>query len=557
MFKKLIELIGGGSDDEIQEVQGSYLYHLLEEVRPGVHAELEREPDHDPVWLVAAEVFRASGGDSLEESPYNGPVTDPDAALEVPAGSEGPPQAAGLNETSEPPPPPTAQQGEEAEETQEFDRPDDVEENREELESEDAEIADPDDETEELEQEVVDRADQSHPDDVVVEEPNPPPAPTGGTETETADYSGSKPTDKTTAERVEESSIDSPEMLRTARVFLGMLRDNARLPDGLRMSVEDIQRVRTLLLGYFLGKQDVAMRANELMGVVETKFSEGYYSQARMLLELFGVHRETRLENDRKLFFREMNLKAMGGRSPQQSVAVDEELPDRLQAINEAEGPGFAAFFEWYASQTGVDLMVCGQGRQARAMWREALSPANGEGAVERCLQVVPPEQWQLPSEFEETTPELIVEQLDVEAGLEVVSRYIELVYFILRAVGDTGLEAFLDRFFDWSEDVAGVDAVQYLPELHHEIADGNRLVKQIVGELTHDHYAEAVEQQLQHVDEDDVHEALEAVVEQFQDLHMGAIAPAYYDLSGCVADELFGIELPAPEFHFKLHRLT
>lgn len=546
MFEKLIELFGGGAGDEVQQVEGSYLLHVLDEIRPKVREELEREPDHEPLWLVAAEVFRASSGEPLEESPYDGPLEDPDKLVSWPDESE-PSAAVGddvgnIEEDADPDADPPGASPED--DTQEFERPDDMSDAPEpEAEGAD-EIAD------DLVEEAVEVEEATAPARPSEPAAGPPPAPP-------SDDAETIPPTPEAEGVVDESRIDSPVMLRAARVFLGLLVDNARLPDGLRMPLEDIQRVRTLLLGYFLGKQDVAMRANELMGVVETKFSEEYYSQARMLLELFGVHRETRLENDRKLYFREISMSGMEGRPRRWAVEISGELPERLRAINEADEGGFATFFEWYSDTTGISMDVRARSEEDVEQWRRALEPAKDESEVESCLEVIPPEQWAMPGEFDAPTARVVAHQLDRQHGLAVTARYLKMVYFVLRPGAETGLEPLAERFFDWSESFADVDAVRFLPDLHLEMTQGERMVDDIIEDVCWRHYAEAVEERVADVDEEQAYDLLESSVEQLQDVDLAGVPPGHYDLSGFVADALFGIELPSPEYHFKLHRLT
>src|SRR5690606_29831748 len=93
---------------------------------------------------------------------------------------------------------------------------------------------------------------------------------------------------------------------QAARAFFSVLAENDRLPLGEQLNITEIELLQHLLVEYFSGMESVRARANEVLGLIERKFSQGAFTQARILLQIFETDAETRLNNERNLFYEDM-----------------------------------------------------------------------------------------------------------------------------------------------------------------------------------------------------------------------------------------------------------
>lgn len=354
----------------------------------------------------------------------------------------------------------------------------------------------------------------------------------------------------------EAPSVDSTVVLEMGRVFLGMLSENDALPVELQLSSDEIDDARQLLYGYFLGDELVNDRAREMLRRVENKFDEGLFSQARILLQLFDADKQTRIENDRNLFYEEMILRfGIQRRHPVGDDVVD-RFEERIERFDGSED-ALEELLVWLSQSVYVTFDLYARNEREVEEWREIAGLSERPGATERLLEVVPPERWRLLDEFQRPAATLVEERMTSDLVEKYVKDHVKTCYFILRAVGDTGLEPYLDVFFDWAEREFGVDAAGLMPWLYVETTANERLIDDIFHELYVEHFESEVEATRREWESDAIEAAVESVIERVGATELGDIPPGHYDFGHFVLDELFEIEYPSAEFPFKMHRIT
>jgi hypothetical protein len=137
------------------------------------------------------------------------------------------------------------------------------------------------------------------------------------------------------------------------------------------------------------------------------------------------------------------------------------------------------------------------------------------------------------------------------------VQRHLKVAFFILRAVGDTGMEPYLDTVFDWSEEAFGVDGPALMPALYQEATDSKRSIDEIFGQVYRDSYREAAREVVQQWDRDAVESAAGEVASRIPELELARLSGGHFDFGGLVLDELFGLDFHDPTFAVKIHQLT
>lgn len=536
MLKRFLKIFGGNTGDP-ETLEGGYLESALEAVEPRVRAALEDCQAHDPLLLVAVEVLREASEQRWQEDELECPVADGQSP----------------NQEKPPPPPDSVTSVDTLDVTEEVKKARAVYTKNTPLPGE---------------QEAVEAEDDEAEEGAETSAAEPPPmgeepaagqggAPTGGGLSIDSNV-------EVGPDGLEEGSVseeggirlDSEPVLQVARVFLGVLAENDRLPAELQMQPDDIDRARELLLAYFLEDHGVDAKAHELLQVVERKFNEGMFSQARILLQLFEADDATLVENDRNLFYEEMILRFGVQRRHELRQDVTDAYAAQFEALSKGQQE-LDDFFRWVAESVYVSLNVLGRGPAEVEDWRGLAGLSNRKDVEEYFLEVVPPRRWRLPGQFGASLGKLLEEQFSPETLRSYVTDQIKTCYFILRAVGDTGMEPFLDVFFDWTEEAFDVDATGLMPRLYNETTANERLIEDIFDDLYDEHFREPVEACLESWGDEEIEEAAGEVIEWLGELEPNDVPPGHYNLGGFVLDRLFGLEFHAVGFPFKLHRLT
>lgn len=528
MLKKFLQILKGSAP--AQDFDGSYLDYLLAKARPRALARMQACPQHDPLLIVVTELLRQLAPDAWAE-PGDAPLSDAQSPPLISDtltgnGAAGPLLAVSQAEAT-------------ADET-----------------------------LDEARGPQPDNADAQASDESSEVDPAALVAPTSSGD------SGQLPAAdisvdglEIAAEPADAVQLSDPNILRAGRIFLGLLIENDRLPIPMQLTPAEILLSRDLLLGYFVKNEHFESHAQELLGLVEQKFNEASFSQARILLRLFQTDRATRINNDRNLYYEEMILRMGVRRRNKIRAAQLDELGERIaDAWAGSEGAPephaqlnaqLRAATAWLDSQLHITCHLFTREAAEMSAWREYAARSQRDGAEAVFLRYLPPRRWRPISSGAASPSELLLAHISASTVKQFMIRQVKSAYFILRAVGDTGLEPFLDRFFDWTEQQFDLDFVRLMPQIYRETMGDKKLVDQVFEAIFNRYLKKDAAQKLAKLDEDAILQAAAQVTEALGSYDYNKIPAGHYDFGGLILDRLFGVEYPEPEFAFKLHRLT
>ncbi len=353
-------------------------------------------------------------------------------------------------------------------------------------------------------------------------------------------------------------SLGDPSVLHGARILLAVLLDNDRLPEGEQLSVGEVLMAADLWVHLIAQAVDLDDRVQKLARLVEKKFGANYFSQARLLLKLFPANTETRINNDRQLFYEDMILR-MGIR--RRHEVRDDDIDEMVQALSEPDlddDEGVKEGLEILAARTQMRMHLYTRDPDEVSRWRGLAEIGDDPDCVPYLLEKIPPRRWrQCPVGSERPISQVVREHLVRPMAREHVINHLKTCYFILRAVGDTGLESYLDSFFDWSKECCDVDAIVLLPELHRRLTASTELIDALFGEVYAKRYRGPIEDALQGLDDAALQEAFASAIDLIVSSDVNAAAEGHFNLGGFILDAYLGFEYPDPSFAFKLHRLT
>lgn len=556
MLKKFLQILKGGAP--VQDFDGSYLDYLLEKIRPPARVRLDACPEHDPVLVVVTEILRqlAPGAwAELDDTPLadaqspalpGAPVGDDDTSVTEVATSDV--KGASNKKTSE----------EQASSQHDERGEDDSDPSENSGSSESSRDAIPEDETSEDEasrDEEQLSGDDSADAALALADTNPLPA---------ADISVDDL--EVAAQPAECAQLNDANILRAGRIFLGLLIENDRLPIPMQLSGAEIMLARDLLLGYFIQNEQFESHAQELLGLVEQKFNESSFSQARILLRLFQTDRATRINNDRNLFYEDMILRMGVRRRNKIRPTRFSELKDAIADAEPSEGETSSvaqldaqllAATAWLDENLHITCHLFTRDTSALSQWREFAAVSEREGAEDIFLRFLPPRCWRPIATGEQSPTQRLQAHISPATVKQFMIRQVKSAYFVLRAVGDTGLEPFLDSFFAWTERRFERNFVQLMPRIYRETMGDKKLIDQVFELFFNRYLKKHAARNLAKFDEESIHQAAREILEALSDYDYNKIPAGHYDFGGLILDRLFGVEYPDPEFAFKLHRLT
>jgi hypothetical protein len=382
-------------------------------------------------------------------------------------------------------------------------------------------------------------------------------------------------------------------LLKAGRAYFALLTENDRLPIGNQLTETELALPRNLLLDFFTGGDSVQARAQEVLGLVERKFADRAFQQATILLQLFETDPAIRLQNERKLFYEDM-IQRLGVRrrdplshdqiqvirehfgeigralrtdgafetpAEDEVFGADDALSQTLDEVVQVEAVSdpfvpLLKSLDWLAQEQGLQFCVLTREPEEMAAW--AASSLGGDAALAgQMAQVVPPLRWRSAADSGRPMLTVLRDHVSGRALREYVRTLTKAVYFILLAVGDTGLEGYLDSYFDWASEVLEVDATAFIDRLHRESTLGEKTLNETLDSIFDEYFAARVDREVMAITGPRLTGAVEALVTQFETADMGEVAPGHFDLGGFLLDHLMGLRLPTPEFAFRLHRIS
>ena len=536
MLKKFLQILKGSAP--AQDFDGSYLDYLLAKARPGARARMQACPQHDPLLIVVTELLRQLAPDAWAE-PKDAPLSD----------AQSPPLISDTLTGDGADRPMLAVKEDEA----------------------------PSDETldevpgKEIGEKSGEKSGEGAPQLAAETHETAPAALIAPTD---SGDSGQLPAAdisvddlEIAAEPPEGVHLSDPSILRAGRIFLGLLIENDRLPIPMQLTAAEILLSRDLLLGYFVKNEHFESHAQELLGLVEQKFNEAAFSQARILLRLFQTDRATRINNDRNLYYEEMILR-MGVRRRNKIRAsqldeLSEVIADAWAGSEGAQEPHaqldaqLRAASAWLDTHLHITCHLFTRDAAEMTAWREYAALSRRDGAEAIFLRYLPPRRWRPISTGAESPSQLLLAHISASTVKQFMIRQVKSAYFILRAVGDTGLEPFLDSFFDWTERRFDLDFVRLMPRVYRETMGDKKLVEQVFELIFNRYLKKDAAQNLAKFDDKAILKAAQEVTEALSSYDYNKIPAGHYDFGGLILDRLFEVEYPDPEFAFKLHRLT
>lgn len=498
MLDRFLKFIKNASDEP--DFEGSYLDHLLDEVRPRVETEMAACPAHDPLLVVIAEALRQTLPDEWDDElscPVADDLSPPLAAPEPPPVE--PTDAGGDDKNQEAP----ADDG-----------------------GAKTEAVDPDDE----DLEILETAELELSDDEIAE------------------------LDEAAA-RAERPALDSPPMLQAGRMFLGLLIENDRLPLQMQLTVAELMLARDVLLGYFIEGEQFEDTAEQLLALIEQKFNDGAFFQARILLQLFQTDPQTRVNNDRNLFHQDMFMKLSVRPQGLFGASRADDPPD-VDASDDLD-TAVADTCTWLADTRKIQCHVFTRDPERVDIWRAIADRSRREEADEVLLRYLPPKRWRPVGASSRPPTARLREHVCEETARRYVLRQLKACYFVLRAGGDTGMEPFLDDFFDWTERAFDCDTVRLLPLLHQRSTSETDLLDEIFDEIYESFFAGPVHDRTEALDDEAIEAAAEGALETLHSTDLDELPEGHYDLGGLLYDELFEMAYFEPEFGLTLHRLA
>lgn len=506
--------------EDPERPQASYLEFLLQQVSPRVEERLEAYPQSDPILEVATSIVLELFPELWEE---------PEGALRD-----------NWSPHLQPPPPPMPG-----------------------LESESTEVEDDDESGELLAEEEVELDGAQEVEEILEEEAlevvEVAEAPAGFVNAldETAEFEPPPPAPSSERGTVFPASLQDYSVLHGTRVLLAVLLDNDRLPLPQQLSIDEIIMAANLWMRLVAQDTELNDQVQTLARQVEQKFAAGHFSQARLLLQIFPANGETRINNDRQLFYEEMILR-MGIRRrnalPLQAAREIGEALDEMGADNDA---AILAGLQALESKAQVSLLVYIREQEAVEKWQALAQKSSLPGAEDYVLAKLPPRRWRSPGEGERPIYQELREHIVQPMLRDHVINHLKACYFILRAVGDTGLEAYLDSFFDWSTSCCDVNAVSFLPEIYNRTLGTTEFINDVFSDIYERHYKKPLVRVLEELDEATLKKSFDKAIDQIAQCDLGELAPGQFNVGGFVLDAYLGFEYSEPDFGFKIHRLV
>ena len=530
----------------------TYLGFLLETVRPRVEERLQEYPDSDPILEVATSVLLELFPDYWTE--VEAPLSDEWS----PQSSTPPPPPPGTGATP-PAAPPAPEEGEDSEfDEGESPEPDDEDDQNDEDDRNDA--GDGEEVAADVEIDIVE--DVQDIDDLGASEEQSvdtrPPAGFVSAIDDTTEFAPPPIRRKEEKESIWPLALDDPTILHGARILLAVLLDNDRLPQGEQLMPAEMVMASDLWVHLVVQDTDLDERVQKLARLVEQKFGANCFSQARLLLQLFPANTETRVNNDRQLFYEDMIYRLGIRRSHSIGGAECQDLVESLSDVDLGDDDSVRKALTDLEESTGLGMHVYTREPGEVDQWRQLVEKCELPGVEPYVLGMIPPRRWRpIKPSGERTVQTVLREHIVRPMARDYVIGHIKTCYFILRAVGDTGLEPYLDSFFDWSKSCCQINATTFLPELHQQMTHSSEMINQLFGDIYDQCYREAVDEELEALDDAALTAAFGTALEQMAAAELGEIAPGNFDLGAFVLDAYLEFEQPTPAFAFKIYRLT
>jgi hypothetical protein len=161
-------------------------------------------------------------------------------------------------------------------------------------------------------------------------------------------------------------------------------------------------------------------------------------------------------------------------------------------------------------------------------------------------------------SDYEEDLVELVCQHMtNSETIREYMRSMTRACYFILLAVGDTGLEDFIDIYFGWLEASYGINGTEFIDRLHRESTLGANTLKETLDSIFDDFFATSMTGMPGNFEITAIEAAIYAFIKDMKESDLSEVAPGFFDFSGFLFDQLLGVTNTKTEFPFRIHRIV
>jgi len=331
--------------------------------------------------------------------------------------------------------------------------------------------------------------------------------------------------------------------------WLNLLLDNHRLPPHLQLDADGLQPARALLAGYFLKQGDFEQAVAGLLTFVEERFSGGHFAQAAGLLQIFESDLPTRRNNERQLFFEE--LQAAFGNTRNASAPGADAWKRLLKAAPKAPWDRLFWIIEHLRDLAHVRLHCLFRPVGDGTPWTTRSENLTEMQRTELLDRVHPP-QWRIPEAS--SLRANVAAHLDYFSVEQYVTRLTRVAYYLILATGKTGYEGLILDFYRWLGQHFDVIPARLLPQIHRETTvDDMFLSESLQGCL--ESVLSAPRETLVVPSECHVDDAVAQVCEQLAAMNPRDVAPGDYDLGGLFMDQILGFTTAPAEHRLRMHR--
>ena len=348
---------------------------------------------------------------------------------------------------------------------------------------------------------------------------------------------------------MEEQNIQNAD-ISASRAYLSILIDNEHLPAQSQLSESELQTLRELLFCYFSGAENTNEKGSQVLSLIERKFANGNFSQARILLQIFETNNETRQNNERNLYYEEMIMrleyspsksKPLPALTIKEATASDADDETVLHAFSELEQIG------------GIKFCLYLRDPDEYERWENSLQTLS-EDVRQYLLDYVPIIRWRKLGSLTGS----LMSQFGMHMTFEMLRRHVQqklrMCYFILLANGNTGYEWFIFAFAEWSRRVFEVDIREVFPMLHRSgIIDGMCL--QEVLDVTIDRFYGKKMNDIA-ITPEALEKAYRESVQFIMNCDISQIASGCYNFGDFLLDRILQFDYKSPMFAFQLHSM-
>lgn len=331
--------------------------------------------------------------------------------------------------------------------------------------------------------------------------------------------------------------------------WLNLLLDNHRLPPQLQLDADGLQPARALLAGYFLKQGNFEQAVAGLLTFVEERFNGGHFAQAAGLLQIFESDLPTRRNNERHLFFEE--LQAAFATSPNASAPTADAWKRLVKTAPNTPWERLFWMIDHLRNHATIRLHCLDKPRIQSTHWvtcTQNLSPLHRNELFDR----VHPPQWRMP-EAAFLRPN-IAAHLNYFSVEQYVTRLTRVAYYLLLATGNTGYDGLILDFYRWLGEHFNTTPSRFLSQIHRETTvDDMFLSDSLQGCL--ESLLSAPRETLVIPSERHIDDAVIAVCQQLATIDPRVVAPGEYDLGGLFLDQILGFRNAPVEHRLRMHR--